>query len=52
MLQRERCRVAMIVTLGGNERNGVESPQGTVENWEVSEIKDNGANEENWMDLF
>lgn len=52
LLQRERCRVAMIVTLGVNEWNGIESPQATVENWEVSEIKDNGANEENWMDLF
>ena len=52
LLQKERCKVAMIVTLGVNEWNGVESPQGMVENWEVSEIKDNGASEENWMDLF
>ena len=52
LLQRERCRVAMIVTLGVNEWNGVESPQATVESWEVSEIKDNGASEEDWMDLF
>ena len=52
LLQRERCRVAMIVTLGVNEWNGIESPQAMVENWEVSEIKDNGASEENWMDLF
>lgn len=52
LLQRERCKVAMIVTLGVNEWNEIESPQATVENWEVSEIKDNGASEENWMDLF
>ena len=52
LLQKERCKVSMIVTLGVNEWNGVESPQGTAENWEVSEIKDNGASEENWMNLF
>ena len=52
LLQRERCKVSMIVTLGVNEWNGVKSPQATVENWEVNEIKDNGASEENWMDLF
>lgn len=52
LLQRERCKVEMIVTLGVNEWNDVESPQGTVEIWEVSEIKDNGASEEDWMDLF
>ena len=51
LLQRERCRVAMIVTLGVNEWNGVESPQGTVESWEVSVVK-NGVNEEDWRDLF
>ena len=52
LLQRERCKVAMIVTLGVNEWNEIESPQGTVDSWEVSEIKDNGVSEENWMDLF
>ena len=52
LLQRERCRVAMIVTLSVNEWNGVESPQGTVDSWEISEVKDNDASEENWMDLF
>lgn len=52
LLQRERCKVEMIVTLGVNEWNEIESPQGMVESWEVSEIKDNGASEENWMDLF
>lgn len=51
LLQRERCNVAMIVTLGVNEWNGVESPQGTVESWEVSVVK-NGVNEEDWRDLF
>ena len=52
LLQRERCKVSMIVTLGVNEWNGVESPQAMVENWKVSEVKDNDASEENWMDLF
>ena len=51
LLQRERCRVAMIVILGVNEWNGVESPQGTVESWEVSVVR-NGVNEEDWRDLF
>lgn len=50
LLQRERCKVSMIVTLGVNEWNGVESPQGTVENWEVSEVEDKA--EESWEDLF
>ena len=49
LLQRERCKVAMIVTLGVNEWNGVESPQGTVENWEVEKIEEDGFN---WEDLF
>ena len=40
----------MIVTLGVNEWNGVESPQGTVENWEVEKVKDEA--EESWEDLF
>lgn len=50
LLQRERCKVAMIVTLGVNEWNGVESPQATVEEWEVSEVED--KIEESWEDLF
>lgn len=50
LLQRKRCKVSMIVTLGVNEWNGVESPQATVENWEVSEVKDEV--EESWEDLF
>lgn len=50
LLQRERCKIAMIVTLGVNEWNGVESPQATVENWEASEVKDKA--EESWEDLF
>ena len=49
LLQRERCKVAMIVTLGVNEWNGVESPQGTVESWEVEKIEEDGFN---WEDLF
>ena len=51
LLQRERCRVAMIVTLGVNEWNGVESPQATVEEWEISKIE-NKTREDNWEDWF
>lgn len=49
LLQKERCKVSMIVTLGVNEWNGVESPQGTVENWEIEKIEEDGFN---WEDLF
>lgn len=49
LLQKERCKVALIVTLGVNEWNGVESPQGTVENWEVEKVENEGLN---WEDLF
>lgn len=52
LLQREKCKVSMIVTLEVNEWNGVESPQATVEEWEISKIEDKDASEENWMDLF
>lgn len=50
LLQKERCKVSMIVTLGVNEWNEIESPQGMVESWEVSEIKDKVV--EDWEDLF
>lgn len=50
LLSTKKCKVAMIVTLGVNEWNGVESPQATVENWEVSEVKDEV--EESWEDWF
>lgn len=49
LLQRERCKVSMIVTLGVNEWNGVESPQGTVDSWEVEKVGEDGFN---WEDLF
>ena len=49
LLQRERCKVAMIVTLGVNVWNDVESPQGTVENWKIEKIEEDGFN---WEDLF
>lgn len=52
LLQQERCKVSMIVTLSVNEWNGVESPQAMIENWEVSEVKNSGVNEESWEDLF
>lgn len=49
LLQKEKCRVEMIVTLGVNEWNEVESPQGTVESWEIEKIEED---EFNWEDLF
>lgn len=50
LLSTKKCKVAMIVTLGVNEWNWVESPQATIENWKVSEVEDKV--EENWEDLF
>lgn len=49
LLQREKCKVEMIVTLGVNVWNDIESPQGMVENWEVEKIEEDGFN---WEDLF
>lgn len=50
LLQKERCKVSMIVTLGVNEWNGAENPQATVEEWEVRVVEN--KIEENWKDLF
>lgn len=44
LLQKERCKVAMIVTLGVNEWNGVESPQAIIDTWEVEKIEEDGFN--------
>lgn len=44
LLQRERCKVAMIITLGVNEWNGVESPQAIVDTWEIEKIEEDGFN--------
>lgn len=44
LLQKERCKVAMIVTLGVNIWNDVESPQGMVESWEVEKVEEDGFN--------
>ena len=52
LLQQERCKVSMIVTLSVNEWNGVESPQAMIENWEVEKIEDNGISKESWEDWF
>lgn len=49
LLQRERCKVAMIVTLGVNEWNGVESPQAIIDTWEIEKIEEDGFN---FDDLF
>ena len=39
----------MIVTLGVNVWNGIESPQGMIESWEVEKVKDV---EDDWRNLF
>lgn len=49
LLQKERCKVAMIVTLGVNEWNGVESPQAIIDTWEIEKIEEDGFN---FDDLF
>lgn len=49
LLQKERCKVSMIVTLSVNEWNGVESAQATIEEWEVEKVEEDGFN---WEDLF
>ena len=49
LLQRERCKVSMIVTLGVNEWNGVESPQAIIDTWEIEKIEEDGFN---FDDLF
>lgn len=49
LLQKERCKVSMIVTLGVNVWNDVEAPQGTVEDWEIEQIEDA---EDDWEDFF
>lgn len=49
LLQNERCKVAMIVTLSVNVWNGVESPQAIIDTWEVEKIEEDGFN---WEDLF
>ena len=49
LLQKERCKVAMIVTLGVNVWNGVESPQAIIDAWEIEKIEEDGFN---WEDLF
>lgn len=49
LLQRERCKVSMIVTLDVNEWNGVESPQAIIDTWEIEKIEEDGFN---WEDLF
>ena len=39
LLQHNRCKVSIIVTLGVNVWNDVESAQATIEEWEIKEIK-------------
>lgn len=49
LLQRERCKVGMIVILDVNEWNDVESSQAIIDTWEVEKIEEDGFN---WEDLF
>lgn len=49
LLQRERCKVEMIVTLDVNVWNDVESPQGIIDTWEIEKIEEDGFN---FDDLF
>lgn len=51
LLQRERCKVAMIVTLSVNEWNEAENPQATVEEWEVEKVEDS-VEEDDWREIF
>lgn len=44
LLQKERCKVAMIVTLDVNVWNDVESPQGIIDTWEIEKIEEDGFN--------
>ena len=41
--------IDMIVRLNVNEWNGVESPQGMVESWEIEQIEDV---EDDWRKFF
>ena len=49
LLQHNRCKVSMIVTLDVNVWNDVESAQATIEEWEIKKIEDEGLS---WEDLF
>ena len=51
MLSTKKCKVAMIVTLAVNEWNGVESPQATIQDWEINEVEDK-VEDEYWESLF
>lgn len=48
-LTRANAKVSMIVTLGVNEWNDVESPQAIIDTWEIDKIEEDGFN---WEDLF
>lgn len=50
LLQHERYKVSMIVTLEVNEWNGVESPQGIIESWEIEKVED--MEDDDWREFF
>ena len=54
LLQHNRCKVSMIVTLGVNKWNGVESPHGMIETWEVEKValRDVMDEENDWKEWF
>lgn len=51
MLQSGKCKVEAIVTLGVNEWNEIESPQGMIESWEVEKVEDS-VEEDDWREIF
>ncbi len=51
-LTTQRCHVEAIVTLENNEYNGVISPQGKIETWEITPLGNTPKDEKDWQDLF
>lgn len=52
LMEHDVFDIDMVVRLDVNEWNGVESPQATIEEWEISAVENNSVSEEDWMDLF
>lgn len=51
LMEHDVFDIDMVVKLAVNEWNGVESPQATVEEWEISLVEDK-TEEDNWEDWF
>lgn len=52
LLTEAKCTVKMIVTLCVNEWNNMESPQATIDEWEVEEFVYELKEDEDWQSLF